>query len=209
MITSPIPNCTCTLVHEPKLVVVTGGPGAGKTALLELARRHFCEHVVVLPEAASIVFGGGFPRRSDVAWTKAAQRAIYHVQRELERAAVTDHPAVILCDRGTLDGVAYWPDGAESWAAELGTTIACEQARYSAVVQLRTPPSGRYDHRNPLRVETATEAARSDERINAIWVGHERHHLISSTQRFFDKLHLGLQAIEAEIPACCRATASS
>jgi hypothetical protein len=164
---------------------------------------------VVVPEAASNVFGGGLPRRHEVAWTKAAQRAIYHVQRELERAAVTDRPAVILCDRGTLDGVAYWPDGAERWAAELGTTIPAEQARYSAVVQLRTPPPGRYDHRNPLRVETASEAASSDERINAVWAGHARHHSISSTQRFLDKLHLGLQAIEAEIPACCRASTAA
>jgi predicted ATPase len=195
--------CACTHTHEPKLVVVTGGPGAGKTALLELARRHFCEHVVVLPEAASIVFGGGFPRRTDLAWMKAAQRAIYYVQRELERAALADRPAVILCDRGTLDGVAYWPDGAEGWASELGTTIAAERARYSAVVQLRTPPAGRYDHRNPLRLESAAEAADSDERINLIWAAHARHHLISSTQRFLDKLHVGLRAIEAEIPACC------
>jgi predicted ATPase len=51
------------MVTHPKLVVLTGGPGAGKTALLEVVRRHFCEHVVVLPEAASIVFGGGLASR--------------------------------------------------------------------------------------------------------------------------------------------------
>lgn len=48
--------------HELRLVVVTGGPDAGKTAVLELAARSFCEHVAILPEAATIVFGGGFPR---------------------------------------------------------------------------------------------------------------------------------------------------
>src|SRR4051812_19394493 len=31
--------CDCLLDHQPQLVVVTGGPGGGKTALLELARR--------------------------------------------------------------------------------------------------------------------------------------------------------------------------
>jgi hypothetical protein len=30
-----------------------------KTALLELIRQSFCSHVRVLPEAASVVFGGG------------------------------------------------------------------------------------------------------------------------------------------------------
>ncbi len=45
-------------------VVLTGGPGAGKTAALEVIRRLYAPHVQVLPEAASIVFGGGFPRRA-------------------------------------------------------------------------------------------------------------------------------------------------
>lgn len=59
-----------------------GGPGAGKTALLELIRQSFCSHVKILPEAAGIVFGGGFPRESEPTCRRAAQRAIFHVQRE-------------------------------------------------------------------------------------------------------------------------------
>ncbi len=46
-----------------QLVVLTGGPGAGKTAILEILRRSLCPCVAVLPEAASILFGGGFWRR--------------------------------------------------------------------------------------------------------------------------------------------------
>ncbi|MBL0889768.1 MAG: hypothetical protein IBJ19_04065 [Gemmatimonadaceae bacterium] len=38
-------------------MVLTGGPGAGKSAVLELARLFFCDHVRRLPEAAGIVFG--------------------------------------------------------------------------------------------------------------------------------------------------------
>jgi hypothetical protein len=56
--------CNCTQSHTRKRVVLTGGPGAGKTAVLELARQYFCKHVLVLPEAAGILFGGGFPRRA-------------------------------------------------------------------------------------------------------------------------------------------------
>ena len=43
----------------PRLLVVTSWPGADQTALLEMARRSFCSHVVILPEAAGIVFGVG------------------------------------------------------------------------------------------------------------------------------------------------------
>lgn len=50
--------CDCGDRHVPRRVVLTGGPGAGKTAVLELIRLFFCEHVKTLPEAAGIVFGG-------------------------------------------------------------------------------------------------------------------------------------------------------
>ena len=79
--------CDCNERHVPRRVVLTGGPGAGKTAVLELIRLFFCEHVKTLPEAAGIVFGGRFPRSDRPPLRQAAQRAIYHVQRELEAVA--------------------------------------------------------------------------------------------------------------------------
>src|SRR5919201_3663519 len=131
--------CDCAEIHVPRRIVLTGGPGAGKTATLELIRRaSFCDHVQLLPEAAGIVFGGGFPRLRDVEGRKAAQRAIFHVQRELEAAALADNAAIILCDRGTVDGAAYWP-GPDDYFAALGTTLADELWRYHAVIHLRTP----------------------------------------------------------------------
>jgi hypothetical protein len=58
------PPCSCAAVdHVPRLVVLTGGPGAGKTATLEVVQRELSRHVVVVPEAASILWKGGFPRR--------------------------------------------------------------------------------------------------------------------------------------------------
>ena len=44
-------NCKCNaLEHEPRRVVLTGGPGLGKTAVLEIVRRTFCNHVQILRE---------------------------------------------------------------------------------------------------------------------------------------------------------------
>ena len=114
--------CECRDRHERRRIVLTGGPGAGKTAVLELIRQSFCEHVKVLPESASIVFGGGFPRGGNAIVVKAGQRAIFYVQRELETAGDADNPAIVLCDRGTIDGAAYWPAGEEPWAS-VGTTL--------------------------------------------------------------------------------------
>jgi predicted ATPase len=200
-------RCSCReSAHDAPLVVVTGGPGAGKTAVLEVVRLHFCQHVIVLPEAASILFAGGFPRRDTVPARRAAQRAIAHVERELERLAVDErHAALVLCDRGTLDGLAYWPGDPADFFRELGSTYEAELARYAAVVHLRTPsPENGYDHANPVRTESAHEAAAIDARILQVWSGHPRRHVIESSPVFMDKITRTLDVLRAEMPECCR-----
>ena len=183
------------------LVVLTGGPGAGKTAVLEVLRRNFGEQVEILPESASILFRGGFPRMNDEAHRKAAQRAIYYVQRELERVATEGGPhPVALCDRGTIDGLAYWPGDPAGFWQDLGTTFEAELARYHAVIHLRTPPAKTYNHKNPIRTESAAEAAAIDERILAVWAPHPRRYVVESTTDFLDKIVRVLSIINAELP---------
>jgi dephospho-CoA kinase len=43
-------------------IVLTGGPGGGKTTAADLFRREIGERVVVVPETATMLFAGGFPR---------------------------------------------------------------------------------------------------------------------------------------------------
>jgi predicted ATPase len=186
-------------------VVLTGGPGAGKTALLELIRQSFCVHVKVLPEAASIVFGGGFPREDGPNGRRAAQRAIFHVQRELENAADGHRPAIVLCDRGTVDGLAYWPGAEDDFWSSLHTTPDHEMGRYDAVIHLRTPPLERgYNHQNPLRTESASVAAHIDERIARAWAAHPRRFMVESEDRFLDKAAKALEILRGHLPNCCR-----
>lgn len=201
------PACGCGKPeHTPRLVVLTGGPGAGKTAVLEVIRKNFCEHIAVLPEAASILFGGGFPRGESLPARRAGQRAIARVQMELERMRLEEgKSAVILCDRGTLDGLAYWPGDAAEFFQDIQTTREAEFARYAAVIHLRVPADGAgYGHSNPLRIETAPEAAEIDARIGAAWRGHPRVVEIPSNPRFLEKLKATIDTIRAEIPECCR-----
>ena len=204
--------CECRAeVHDCRLIAVTGGPGAGKTALLEVVRRHFCKHVAVLPEAASIVFGGGFPRRDSLPARRSAQRAIYRVQAELERMTLEEHvAAVALCDRGTLDGVAYWPGPAEEFVGSLDTTVEAELARYAVVIHLRTPPAERgYNHQNPIRIESAQEAARIDETIAAAWSRHPKRFFVESADDFLDKMTYAIALIREQVPPCCQRQSAS
>lgn len=196
--------CTCKESHVAKRIVLTGGPGAGKTAVLELVRRTICDHVHVLPESAGILFGGGFPRGTTLENRRAAQRAIFYVQRELEASVDRSDTAIVLCDRGTIDSLAYWP-GPDDMFASVGTNLDEQLARYHTVIHLRTPSTGEYTHANPLRVETAAEAAAIDARIAAAWARHPRRFEVPADQHFMHKARMALELIRAEMPACCQA----
>jgi predicted ATPase len=180
-------------------VVVTGGPGAGKTAVLELARRDLCRHVDVLPEAASIVFSGGFPRRDADTARRCAQRAIYRVQHELETMALADDLAVALCDRGTLDALAYWPGSWNDFFADVETTMEKELARYAAVIHLRVPSRASEYRQTALRHESHAEAREVDARLFEVWALHPRRIVIDDAEDFMIKARHALAAIRAEV----------
>lgn len=181
-----------------RFVVLTGGPGAGKTAILEIARRSFGTRATVLPEAASILFGGGFWRSKSSAGRRAAQRAIYYVQREQQRMVEEEgRLPFVLCDRGTLDGLAYWPESPATFWRDLNTSSEAELAQYHAVIHLRTPGESQgYNNQNPLRTEDAVSAQEIDERILHVWARHPRRFIVDSADDFLVKIETTLRLIE-------------
>ncbi len=198
-------NCQQDVHQKTKLVVLTGGPGAGKTAVLEIIRKDLCEHVVILPESASIVFGGGFWRLDSLSGRQASQRAIMHIQQEMEKLVLGEEKWPLgLCDRGILDGLAYWPgDERDFWQAA-GTNLEAEYARYHSVIHLRTPTEDfGYNHQNPLRIESAAQAAEIDNRIFSIWSKHPRYRMVESTPDFLAKAEKAIAYILADMPGCC------
>lgn len=196
--------CDCVERHSLRRIVLTGGPGAGKSAVLELIRLFFCEHVKTLPEAAGIIFGGRFPRNHREAVQQAAQRAIFHVQHELESTVSQDNLAVVLCDRGTIDCSAYWTGEGNLFSA-VGTTREAELARYDTVIHLRTPTSERaYNQDNPLRIESMAEAGAIDARILTQWSGHPNRVVVEATEDFLSKAAHVLALLRDEVPECCR-----
>jgi len=200
-------KCECTAnASACRFIALTGGPGAGKTAVLELFRKHACSGVALLPESASIIFGGGFWRHDSEAGRKAAQRAIFHTQRELERLVIEEGVSkAAICDRGTLDSLAYWPGSEESFWSDLQTTREKQLARYSVVIHLKTPGAHNgYNHSNPIRTESPEEAARIDAKILKAWEGHPKRIIVDSAESFIDKALRAVSLIAAELPESCR-----
>lgn len=183
-------------------IVLTGGPGAGKTAILELARHNLCRHVEVLPESASIVFGGGFPRLSSIVARRCAQRAIFHVQSELETMSLSDpEHEVVLCDRGTLDALAYWPAPWADFFADMKTSMEAELARYETVVHLCVPEIPSEYKQTPLREESHAEARAIDAKLREVWSTHPHRIIINGEENFMDKANRALDVIRAEVRA--------
>ena len=180
-------------------IVLTGGPGAGKTAILEMIKLKLHEkRIILIPEAASIVFGGGFWRHNTIYSKIASQRAIYHVQQELEFVVEKENKDFIaICDRGTLDSIAYWPNDSVEFWSDVKSSKTDELKRYDLVIHLRTPTKKLgYNHQNPLRVESPLEAHEIDEKIIKAWDGHHNRVFIESKNDFLEKANEAILVIE-------------
>ena len=195
------------LPSEPNLrVVLTGGPGGGKTTAADLFRRELGPRVVVVPEAATIMFGGGFPRSSDADARRAAQRAIFHVQRNLEDVQSSLYSdRFLLCDRGTIDGGAYWPGPGDFFTA-MGTSLRAELERYDAVVFFETAAAGGLgiEGGNRIRTESAEESLALDAALRELYGQHPRFFLVPHHDSFFAKISMGLailQSIISQMPS--------
>lgn len=189
-------------------IVLTGGPGGGKTTAADLFRRELGDAVVMVPESATILFSGGFPRCSDVEGSQAVQRAIYHVQRELEDVVSAQNQGkILLCDRGTLDGAVYWPGGPASFCESLSTSVDAELARYDAVIFFESAAVGglSVSSGNPVRIETLEEAAALDRRLHDLWSAHPRFAVVPHNPSFFKKITFGLATLESMVAQLWRA----
>lgn len=178
-------------------IAITGGPSGGKTTLIEALKKEFAGRIKVVPEAASILYKGGFPRVKSYDGLFHGQRAIYAVQKEVEDLRCKLYPeALIVCDRGSLDALAYWPDTPEHFFKTMNTTPEAEVARYDWVIHLDTATEPDYDHSNEIRTETFQEALALNEKIKQSWAVHPKRVIINSEQDFFSKMNKATKVIE-------------
>ena len=182
-----------------KRIVITGGPGGGKTTALDLFRRELSGKITLVPEAATMLFSGGIERRDDPDVLKAQQKAIFHLQHHLEDIQRAMHPQLlVLCDRGSLDGLAYWPDSEADFFDTMDTTLEAELARYDAVIFFETAAkSGQgIKSNNPIRNESEQKAIELDAKLQSVWSRHPDFNLVSSSESFVKKVMFGIMTIE-------------
>jgi predicted ATPase len=186
-----------------RCVAISGGPGGGKSTVAAALAREFDGRVVVVPEVATHLLGGFFPSIAGPDDRRAVQRAIYHVQLNLEAVhrarQATD--AVLVFDRGLIDGAAYWPDGTDAFFEAVSVEAREARERYDAVVFLESAAQGGFaiDQGNAARTEQRREAVRLDSLLYELWSPHPRFAFVAHTPSFEDKVNNALATLRALI----------
>ena len=168
-------------------LVLTGGPCAGKTSCLRAIRERLGAHVITVPETATLVMGSGFPPPGHHSipctadeWIQAFQGTILSIQQEVEasfeRLARNCRVQLIVCDRGVLDGAAYWPAGREAFLRHFGQSLEDCFARYQRVLHLQSLAESHPElygtEGNVNRFEKTEEARQVERSVRAVWEGH-------------------------------------
>lgn len=178
-------------------IVLTGGPGGGKSTAADLIRREVGDGIVIVPESATLLFMGGFPRQQNEKVIRSTQRAIFQVQRSIEDIQQELYPhRTLLCDRGTIDGAVYWPGDLDVFFESMQTTLEEEFKRYDAVIFFETAAVGdiSIEGGNPTRNESNAQAIALDKRLRDLWSRHPHFIHIAHENSFLKKLNNAVEA---------------
>jgi hypothetical protein len=189
------------------IIVLTGGPGGGKSTLIEDMKQdpRWIGRFVALPET---VHFARFVHISPA--EKLFQRVMVSLQMGLEdaldRALGPADLRPILCHRGSLDPLAFWLQ--RGWSpgeffAYTGTCLEGHYERYAAVIQLVTAadgvPSAYTRWPQAHRPEEADEALRLDRWLQEAWDGHPNYYRLGNEGRDWSAKSVDARSILSSI----------
>ena len=192
-------------------IALTGGPCAGKSTVLKRIRQKYEEKgyaVYLLPESATLFIEAGadfLTKDADLSYITEKSKLQFQLQMEESMTQIAEacgRPALLICDRGTMDTAAYMP--ADVWnhiKSDLGVTEKeLRDTHYEAVLHICTAAKGAEDfytlYNNKCRSESVELARDVDDRILAVWQGHPHLHVIQAEIRFEDKIQHVLQVLD-------------
>ena len=197
----------CEPGETPRIyrIVLTGGPGGGKTtSLLPIANqfRPYGVQVFHIQENSTMFFnsGAGFPAKASegqrLCWELCKIRCQLAMEDQFYTYAKSTNKKItlILSDRGSMDSAAYMSE--ENWKKVMNDgnfeyDTLCTN-RYEMVIHLRTTAIGAlkyYDRKqNPARRETPEEARDLDFLIEQKWSIHPNQIIIDNSTDFPGKI---------------------
>lgn len=167
-----------------KKVVLTGGPGSGKTTVIESIKRNFSSKykVIVVDETASYLINMGIrPFGEGAIPLLDFQELVLKMQLAkedlVERSLdfLPDENVLLVFDRGLLDNCAYISrEEFQEILKRLDTphTINEFLERYNLIINLVSRQDFYTTENNPARSEVASEAMELGKRTLSAWLGH-------------------------------------
>lgn len=192
-------------------IALTGGPCAGKSTILKRIREKFETKgyaVYLLPEAATLFIEAGadfLTKDAHLSYITEESKLQFQLQMEDSMMHIAENcgkPALLICDRGTMDTAAYMPK--EVWQhikEDIGMNEQqLRNERYDAVLHICTAAKGAEDfytlYNNKCRSESVEVARDVDDRILAVWQGHPLLRVIKAEICFEDKIQHVLRELE-------------
>lgn len=187
-------------------IVLTGGPCAGKTSVLEYITDKLGAvgyKIDIVPETATEVFEAGYKPGKNIT-QEEFQRLILVKQLEKEEIynKLNDDKRIVFFDRGILDACAYAPEGCmDDLFNKYHLTYSEIYSRYDAILHLVTTadgaeefylwndPNSESEGNNPARKESPEEARIADKKTLNIWIGHPHLRVIDNSTDFKGKLN--------------------
>lgn len=163
--------------------------------------------VYSVPEAATLFSQSGVNLlTSDTVLFAECERQLMEFQIEMENrmeriASCGKLPALIVCDRGTMDLKAYLPQNVWNDVLEsVGMSVVeLRDARYAAVIHMATAAKGAERYytlgNNAARSETPEKACAIDDSLVAAWTGHPHLRVIGNDCSFEQKINRVLNEI--------------
>lgn len=204
-------------------IALTGGPCAGKTTLLNkllrVANSIANVKIIIAMEAATEVKHSGISF-VDAGGDSTFQELIIDQQLTAENRAfrvantyAEEHPnekVIIICDRGIMDGEAYFDSPAEfaKVLRKYSLNRKLVYSRYDAVICLRSAAIGAREFYTTMdgtpRDETLEQAATLDKKVCMAWREHDKYTEIDNSFNFYKKLDTATSEVFAvagiEIP---------
>jgi len=196
-------------------IAVVGGPCSGKTDIITMLAKMFVGQLLVVPEVSEALLRTVMPvpgkhLECSPVWQRHHQRAICAVQQAAEEAwalaAEGTGMRVLLCDRGILDGAAYWPGGAMPFCDEFDLDYQAVLDRYSMVIHLESIGVSHPDlferlraNNGSSRFETLEESQRLEAAVRQAWDDHPNRHIVQGTEDIAAKVGIVQHFIEGQL----------
>lgn len=181
-------------------VVLTGGPGSGKTTVIESIKKNYGGKykVIIVDETASYLINMGIrPFGENSIPLIDFQELVLKTQLSKEEVIdkslefLPDENILIIYDRGIMDNAAYISEEEFKEVIERVKTKETIQDffdRYDLVLNLVSRKDFYTTDNNPARSETVDDALSLGEKTLKVWTGHKNLKIVSPKDDINDKI---------------------